>query len=364
MARALDLAAVKSGGLISEDIIPRLFNISPVDLPMIDSISSGTAHNIKKEFTDKVLATPSSTNRLYENQSLATVDNSAHGLRYGNYCQQMGKVIRTSQRGRDVQLTYDDDEFLSQLMDAGEELRLDEEAAVVSRNAATAEVDDPDPANRVGPLMAGACTWAIHGTQRGTGGADAVLSDPAGGIPTTAPTAGLARGMTLTMFKQALRIGWDNGARFNQVHAIGEMIENFSDFMFDKTARVATMQTEVAQSNRTTSVEGNGARATGVTAQSAVSLFIGSFGAITLVPNRQMEVYDSTDGTPEDVCELLFVDTRYPLLSRLHDFDTKSLSEDGLYDAEVLFVDSAFIPAATHAVTVIADLAPGTATVA
>jgi len=359
MARALDLAAVKSGGLVSEDVIPRLFNISPVDLPMIDSIGKGKAHNIKKEFTDKVLAKPSSTNTLYENQSLAAVDNSKHGLRYGNYCQQMGKVIRTSQRGRDVELTYDDDEFLSQLMDAGEELRLDEEAAVVSRNAALAE--DPGVA---GALMAGACAWAIHGTQRGVGGADAVLSDPDGGIPTTVATAGAARGLTLSMFKQALRIGWDEGAKFNQVHGIGEMIENLSDFMFDKSARVATMQSDVAQSNRTTSVEGNGARASGVTAQAAVSIFVGSFGVIVLVPNRQMEVYDSTDGTPEDVCDLLFVDTRYPLLCRLHAFDTKTLSEDGLYDAEVLFVDSTFVPAATHAVTVIADLAAGTATVA
>ncbi len=318
---------------------------------MIDSIGSGSAKNIKKEFTDKVLSQPTSTNTLYENQSLAAVDDSAHGLRYGNYCQQMGKVIRTSQRGRDVNLTYNEDEFLSQLMDAGEELRLDEEAAVVSRNAATAE--DPGVA---GALMAGACTWAIHGTQRGASAADAELTGTTGGIPETAPTPGTLRGLTLAMFKQTLRIGWDNGARFNQVHAIGEMIENFSDFMFDKTARVATMQTDIAQGNRTTSVEGNGARSSGGAAQSAVSLFIGSFGAITLVPNRQMAPYDSLAGTTDDVCEMLFVDTRYPVLSRLHNFDTKKLSEDGLYDAEVLYVDSTFIPAATHAITVIADL--------
>lgn len=90
MARALDLAAIESGGLISEDVLRRLFLISPVDRPLIDSIGSTTAKNHKKEFTDKVLAAPSAVNTLYENQDLSGVDNSTHGLRYGNWCQQMG----------------------------------------------------------------------------------------------------------------------------------------------------------------------------------------------------------------------------------------------------------------------------------
>ena len=90
MARALDMAAVEAGGLISEDVIPRLFNLSPVERPLIDSIGTTTAGNYKKEFTDKVLATPSAVNTLYENQDLSGVDDSTYGLRYYNLCQQMG----------------------------------------------------------------------------------------------------------------------------------------------------------------------------------------------------------------------------------------------------------------------------------
>ncbi len=120
MARALDLAAIESGGLISEDVLRRLFLISPVDRPLIDSIGSTTAKNPKKEFVDKVLAAPSSVNTLYENQDLSAVDDSKHGLRYSNWCQQLGKIVKTSQRGRDVELVYSEDEFLSQLIDAGE----------------------------------------------------------------------------------------------------------------------------------------------------------------------------------------------------------------------------------------------------
>lgn len=117
-------------------------------------------------------------------------------------------------------------EFLQQLMDAGEELRLDEEAAAVSRNAATAEV----PATS-GALMAGAATWAIRNTSRGTGGADAVLDGTtgAGGGPTTAPVEGDSRVFTETLLRAALRAGWVDGARFNLLMSTGDMIETIGN---------------------------------------------------------------------------------------------------------------------------------------
>jgi hypothetical protein len=211
--------------------------------------------------------------------------------------------------------------------------------------------------------MAGAATWAIHNTQRGVGAADAVLdgSTNVGGGPTTAPTVGTARAMTETMMRQALRDGWADGAAYNLCMSTGDMIETIGNYMFTSSARVATMQTDVQQSNRTGvgggsgNGGGNGARQGGVVAQGAVNMFVGNFGVVTLVPNRQMEVYDS-GGT--DVVDVLFIDTRYPTLNRLHGYGTKRLGETGLYDQEVLFVDSTFIPGATHAITAIADVNP------
>ncbi len=268
------------------------------------------------------------------------------------------KVIKTSQRGRDVDLTYDADEFLSQLIDAGEELRLDEEAAAVSRNAATAEV-----AATSGALMAGAATWAIHNTSRGAGGADAVLDGGTnvGGGPATAPTAGTARGFTETLMRDALRAGWNDGARFNLCMSTGDMIENIAGYMFTSSARVATMQTDLPQSNRRGVGEGNGAQAGGMVAQGAVNMFVGNFGVVTLTPNRQMAVYDSSS---TDCVDVLFIDTRYPVISRLHGYGTKRLNATGLYDQEVLFVDSTFIPGATRSITTVSDIDPTTAMVA
>lgn len=368
MARALDLAAVDAGGLISEDVIPRLFDLTPVDRPMIDSIGRTDAHNMKKEFTDKTLAQPDASNTLYENQDLSAVDDSKHGNRYYNLCQQQGKVIKTSQRGRDVKLTYDADEFLQQLMDAGEELRMDQEAAAVSRNAATAEV-----AGTSGALMAGASSWCLYATSTkggslssaGAGGALSVLDGAGtlpdkGGAPTTAPAVGTARGFTETIMRDVLRGGWEDGAKFNLLMSIGDMIENIGNYMYTSSARVAAMQTDVPQSNRTGVDGGNGARQGGLVAQGAINMFIGNFGAVTLCPNRQMTTHDAA-GT--DVCDIIFVDTRYPQMAYLHDYATKRLGQTGLYDQEVLYVDSTLIPGATRSIAGVLDVDPATAMV-
>ena len=88
--RALDLADVDSGGLIAEDVMNRLFKLTPVERPFIDSVGSGDAKAIKKEFVDKVLAKPSSTNSFAEMEDLTARNDSRHGLRYYNLCQQMG----------------------------------------------------------------------------------------------------------------------------------------------------------------------------------------------------------------------------------------------------------------------------------
>lgn len=362
--RTLELSRVEAAGMVAEDVLPRLFNLTPVERPLIDSIGSTTCKSVKKEFVDKTLATPSSTNSFAENEDLSAVDDSRQGNRYYNYCQQMGKVIKTSQRARDVDLVYDADEFLQQLMDAGEELRMDEEAAMVSRNAATAEAYiDGDTVSTTKSLMGGASTWAIYNSSVGTSGAVAELdgSTGAGGGPTTAPVAGESRVFTETLLRSTLREGWKDGARFNLLMSVGDMIETIGNYMFTSSARIATMDTSIPQTNRTTASGGNGARQGGIVAQGAVNMFVGNFGVVTLVPNRQMEVYDSGDTPAVDVCDVLFIDTRYPMVGTLHDYATKTLAQTGLYDQEVLFCDKTFIPGATRSIAKVADVLPNTA---
>ena len=356
MSTALDMIAVEAGGVVKEDVMKKLFDLSPVDRPCIDSIGTDSAHNIKKEFTDEVLEVPSAVNTYYENQDLSGEVDNVYGQRYYNLCQQMGKTIKLSQRGQEVDTTYEQREFAKQLLKRGEALRRDEEAAAVSRNAATAEV-----AATSGALMAGMATWAIHNTQRGAGGADAVLdgSTNVGGGPTTAPTEGNKRALTETMLRTAIRSGWDDGAMFSHLMSTGTMIETISNYMFTSSARVATLESEVSQGNRKGVGDGNGAGAGGVVAQGSVNMFVGNFGTIILTPNRQMTTYTAAD--TGDVVDVLLFDKRYPVMSYLNGYKTQPISANGLYKQTTLYVDSTFIPGATRGITTIADITPGDA---
>lgn len=358
MSTAAEMIAVEEGGVVKEDVIAKLYNLSKVDLPLIDSIGSSKAHNVKVEFTDEVLEAPSSTSTFYENQDLSAVDDSVLGLRYFNYCQQDGKVIKLSDRAEAVDTTYNQKELTKQVIKRGEALRRNEEAAAVSRNAATAE--NPGVA---GALTAGMATWAIHNTQRGAGGADAVLSGATneGGGPTTAPTEGNKRGMTETMLRTALRLLWDDGADPTHIMSTGSMIETISNYLLTSSARTATVFTEVPQSNREGVAKGNGASSGGVAAQGAVNMFVGNFNTVTLAPNRQMVPYTAAD--TGNVVDVLVFDKRYPLMKRLRNASMKRLGVNGIYTQRVLFHDSAFVPGATRCVTTIADIDPTAAMV-
>ena len=348
---ALSMRAVPENGVVSEDVMRELFNLSSVDRPFVDSIGSTTAGNTKKEFTDKVLAAASSTNSYWERADLTAVDDAGEGLRYGNWCQHMIKVPYVSARGRAVDTTYGNDEWLQQVMDLQKELKRDEEAAAVSRNPATEEV-----VTTTAPLMAGACTWAIHNTQRGAGAVDAVLTGTTGGTPETAPTAGTLRVMTETMLKAGLRGLYDDGADPTHVMSTPAMIEVVSDYMFSSSARIATMTSEVSQGNRSGAGAGNGAQAGGVTAQGAVNMYVGNFGTVTLTPNRFFHTYTSAAGSAGDATELLIFDKDYGSMAYLQDYRTSPLPTPTLGDQAAINVDVAFVPEATHAYTVIADL--------
>ena len=356
MTTAVDMVAVEAGGVVSEDVMSELYNLSPVDRPLIDSIGSTTSHNPLKEFTDKELSAASAANAYYQNQDLSAVDDTNFGLRYGNYHQIMLKSIKMSTQGRASKTTYDEDEYLLQLMDAQRELKRDEEAAAVSRNAAVAEVKAT-----TAPKMAGMATWAIHNTSRGATGTDAVLngSTNAGGVPTTAPGAGNKRDLTWALIAAAIRGGYDDGAEFTHLMSTPTMIEGISDYMFTSSARTATIQTSAPQGNKTSLSSGNGAGSGGVVAQSSVNMVVSNFGTIVLTPNRFMSTYTAAD--TGDVVDVLLFDSRYPKMSYWVDYNTAPLSNNGLYDHSAVNVATTFIPGATHAITTIADITPGNA---
>jgi len=278
-------------GLIKEDVMDQIFDVSPIDRPFCDAIGKGTSSNTLKEWLRESLATPNADNAIVEGAD-ASGDDTITGERFSNAHQLMSKTVKVSDRLRDVDTVGSSDELVRQIMINQKSLKRDEEAALTSSNAAV--IGDTSTASK----MAGVGAWigvpidgsASTTTDRGIGGADPVTNgtEGAGGTPVTASTAGTPRALSEASVRAMMAAAYLNGGNPELAISTPAVIEKFSSYLFSASARVATLQSDVSQSNRTGAGAGNGATSGGVAAQGSVNIFVTDFGTLTLTPDRFM----------------------------------------------------------------------------
>ena len=107
-----DLKAVAHGGLIREDVLDRIFDISRLPLPMTDMIGSSDVDNSYTEWTQDRLQDQDLTNAVVDGSDV-TQDDTNTGKRVGNHCQISVKRVPVSSRadasdtiGRARELAY------------------------------------------------------------------------------------------------------------------------------------------------------------------------------------------------------------------------------------------------------------------
>ncbi len=156
-----DLKGVLRGGLIREDVMDKIWDISKIPLPFTDMIgSSGKVKNEYKEWTTDELAAPDTTNAVVDGSD-ASGNDTKTGARVGNHCQISDKVVRVSYRadasdtiGRAKELAY-------QLMRRQQELRRDVEAIALLNQASVAD-DGDTVAGKVGGCLRERCALEYH----------------------------------------------------------------------------------------------------------------------------------------------------------------------------------------------------------
>ena len=132
--------------------------------------------------------------------------------------------------------------------------------------------------------------------------------------------------------------------------SIPSVIEKFSDFLFTSSARVATLQSDAPQSNRTNNASGGGKSGGGVVAQGSVNIYVSSYGTVELVPNRfQPEV-------AAGVGDLYLLDLTTWEVSFLQGYETNELARDGLAENREITCDVTLISENEEANSVVADI--------
>lgn len=347
----VNLSGVAVGGQVHEDVMDKIFDVSPIDRPFCDMIGSDTSDNQTKSWVRESLEASNPNNARIDGSSSAGLDDTVTGERIANEHQIMTKTVRVSDRGRNVDTIGSSDELVRQLMKRQKALRRDEEASLSSNNAAVV-----GNGTSVASKLAGIGSWIGTGqantnTDRGiTTGADPILSGNPGGTPTTAPVAGVKRALSETTIKTMMRSAYEAGGNPTVAMSTPAVIEVLSDYLFTSSARVATLQSDVDNGNRTDNSTGGGKSGGGVVAQGSVNILVTNFGTLELVPNRFQP--DSASGASD----LFLIDPELWERSYLQGYETKELARDGLGENREISVDVTLCSLNEEGNAVVADI--------
>jgi hypothetical protein len=312
-----DLKGVAFGGLIREDVMNKIWDISRIPLPFTDMVGTGSAKNEYKEWTTDELAAPDVTNAVVDGSD-ATGNNTATGARVGNHHQISDKVVRVSYRadasdtiGRAKELSY-------QLMRRQQELRRDVEAIALLNQASVAD-DGNTVAGKAGGLPSWIETSFVNGT---AGGFNAGT-----GLTVAATYEAAAVALTEKDVRDVVESAYLEGGNPTKMMTVPSVVRKFSEYLFTSSARVATLYSDQGKSSEK------------ATALGSVNVFVTDFGTLTMIPNRLQQTYTATT-TAADV---FILDPEYVSLCYLKGYRTDTLAKTGLAENRQMSVDWSLI---------------------
>jgi hypothetical protein len=340
---AADLRAVARGGLIREDVMNKIWDISKIPLPFTDMIGTDSSSHPYKEWTTDELAVPDTTNARVDGADAGT-NNTATGQRVGNHHQISDKVVKVSFRadasntiGRAKELSY-------QLSRRQQELRRDVEAISLLNQASVADDGNATPGK-----SGGLPSWIKTNVQ--LTGAEAVGGFATGtGLTVAFTRAAAAVGLTESKVRIAAQQVYQQGGEASVFMSTPDVVQIFSSYLFTSSARVATLMSDI---------EGSAAKAT---AMGSVNVFVTDFGTLKFVPNRLQPKF--TIAAVTNAADVFILDPSYLSISFLQGYRTEELAKTGSANNRQMLVDWTLCVGNEKAQAMINDINPATAVVA
>jgi hypothetical protein len=351
-----DLKRVKAGGLIREDVMNKIFDISRIPLPFTDMIGTDTAKNEYVEWTQDSLQKPDVTNALVDGQDM-TGNNAAVGARVGNHHQISGKVVQVSYRadasdtiGRSKELSY-------QIMRRQQELRRDVEAIALMNQGSVF-----DNGGKIAGKVGGLPTWLeTNYVGRGKPGGFNNMTK------TTHPVVLHTNDTALSEedLREAIESVYMQGGNPSVMMAVPRVISSFSQYMIKSKGATAQIHTEADARSEAP-----------VTALGVVNVFVTDFGTIKAVPNRLQPMHrirylDATYIPPipgaanppikitsERSSFVFILDPSYLSMCYLRGYQSEPLAKTGLSEKQMMSVDWSLIVHTEKAHALIGDVDP------
>ena len=328
-----DLKEIADGGLIREDVMQQIWDISNIPLPFTDMIGSDDASQSYTEWTIDKLSAPDINNAVVDGAD-ATGNNAKGGARVGNQCQISDKVVTVTGRANASDVIGRANELAYQVMERQKELRRDREAIYLTQQASVADDGDTTPGK-----LGGFGAWLTSNVSRGATGANGGFAN---GI-VAAPTPGTPRALSETMIRDIAQKVWEAGGNPTVLMSIPAVIRKLSAYMFTSSAQIATMTSDVGQ-ERSAKV-----------AQGSVNVFVTDFGVtLEMVANRLMQPVDATPASEN--ANLYIIDPQYVRETFLRGYQVLPLAKKGDADTRQMLVDGSLKVLNQEAHGVVADI--------
>jgi len=337
-----DLKALLAGGLVNEDVLKKIFDISEIPCPFLDLIGSDTCENSYTEWAQDELGAVDPTNGVISGSDVATYA-AATGSRVGNHTQISRKAIAVSERARNTSNIGTSDQLMYEVMKGLQRLRRDVESIVSGRQASVAD-DGSATAGKTGGFSA----WLITNDSLGAGGAATGFNTTTKvvAIPTTGTTRALSWGSMLGTVIESVYTSNGNPTTLMTNAALTRQINIFLNA--PSNAYKAAQQANVTGTGPGVSQ----------TAQGYYQVIKTDFGFnLEIVPNRLLQTYTSE-------VDLLVIDPSMASVGYLDGFKVKELGKNGLSDRRDITVDYTVKVFQEKAHGVVRDLTPGGTVVA
>jgi Family of unknown function (DUF5309) len=305
--------AVKYGGVIREDVMEKIWDISNIPLPFTDMCAKGTHSNRRVEFVTDELASPATDNAVVEGAD-NTRNDGKFGKRLGNYTQIATKAVKVTTTAEASDSIGGQASLAWQVKERQKELRRDVEAQMLTHQGSVA-----GDANTIPGVSAGIGAQLKSNVNVGATGAVGGFNETTGLF--VAPTPGTARALSETTIRDVLQQVYEAGGNTSTAMARPSVIRKLSEYLFGATARVATLTSDKAQ-------KGDGGA---LTAYGSVNVFVTDFGQTITLRDNRLQPADAAG-----VSSMYFLDSAHLKQSFLRGYRVDPLAKNGLADTRLM----------------------------
>lgn len=308
---AADLKAIAAGGLIAEDVLRKVYDISPKETPYLDVLQGGSYTNPYHEWVQDSLAAPQAANAQIDGADI-TAQTVASGARVGNHGQISTKTVKISETTEHSDVIGRTAEEAYQTMKRMHELRNDQEYTALSNQESQADDGESTPGK-----TAGLGAWLETNTDHGSGGS-------AGGFNTSTkvvddPVPGEERALTWKMVSDRIEAAYLLGAKPTKIFSRPEVTKRIGQYLIGSNLFVSPVANI------------NGGTPSDVAMSGYVDTFRTDFGyTMQVIPVRNMPTYKSGDTPEKDVCALFGVDPEHIALRTMWGVKVEALGKKGL----------------------------------